>query len=122
MAFLSHIPTYDTSSRNDSTDNLVIQNPITDTNKTDNKPANTIYRYKFREEFVGELYKFSKIHQYDHRKDFKEACEHIISMSFGPDDKMSNAILVVPGIDFKSISGVSFGVTSSLANASGSVL
>ena len=58
----------------------------------------------------------------DFYKDFKEACEHIISMSFGPDDKMSNAILVVPGIDFKSISGVSFGVTSSLANASGSVL
>lgn len=34
---------------------------------------NTIYRYKFRNEFVDELYKFSKIHQYDHRKDFKEA-------------------------------------------------
>ena len=34
---------------------------------------NTIYRYKFRSEFVDELYKFSKIHQYDHRKDFKEA-------------------------------------------------
>ena len=32
-----------------------------------------IYRYKFIEEFTGELYKFSKIHQYDHRKDFKEA-------------------------------------------------
>ena len=32
-----------------------------------------IYRYKFIEEFTNELYKFSKIHQYDHRKDFKEA-------------------------------------------------
>lgn len=32
-----------------------------------------IYRYKFTEEFTGELYQFSKIHQYDHRKDFKEA-------------------------------------------------
>ena len=34
-----------------------------------------IYRYKFNDEFTTELYKFSKIHQYDHRKDFKEAWE-----------------------------------------------
>jgi len=34
-----------------------------------------IYRYKFSVEFVEELYKFSKIHQYDHRKDFKDAWE-----------------------------------------------
>jgi hypothetical protein len=32
-----------------------------------------IFRYKFTEEFMEELYKFSKIHQYDERKDFKEA-------------------------------------------------
>ncbi len=32
-----------------------------------------IYRYKFTEEFTNEMYKFSKIHQYDHRNDFKEA-------------------------------------------------
>lgn len=32
-----------------------------------------IYRFKFTEEFMVELYKFSKIHQYDERKDFKEA-------------------------------------------------
>lgn len=32
-----------------------------------------IYRYKFTDEFTNEMYKFSKIHQYDHRKDFKEA-------------------------------------------------
>ena len=32
-----------------------------------------IFRYKFTEEFMGELYKFSKIHQYDERNDFKEA-------------------------------------------------
>jgi hypothetical protein len=73
MAFLSHIPTYDVRSRTDDTSNLVPMNPMVDTIQPDNKPANTIYRYKFREEFVGELYKFSKIHQYDHRKDFKEA-------------------------------------------------
>ena len=32
-----------------------------------------IYRYKFTDNFTQELYKFSKIHQYDHRKDFKDA-------------------------------------------------
>jgi hypothetical protein len=40
----------------------------------DNNETNvSIYRYKFTDEFTQELYKFSKIHQYDHRKDFKEA-------------------------------------------------
>ena len=34
---------------------------------------NLIYRYKFTDDFTSELFKFSKIHQYDHRKDFKEA-------------------------------------------------
>jgi len=34
-----------------------------------------IYRYKFTQEFMDELYKFSKIHQYDDRKSFKEAWE-----------------------------------------------
>ena len=38
-----------------------------------NKTNINIYRFKFTDEFTGELYKFSKIHQYDHRKDFKEA-------------------------------------------------
>ena len=33
----------------------------------------TIYRFKFTEEFMEDLHDFSKIHQYDHRKDFKEA-------------------------------------------------
>jgi hypothetical protein len=32
-----------------------------------------IYRYKFTEDFMEELYKFSKIHQYDDRTDFKDA-------------------------------------------------
>jgi hypothetical protein len=35
----------------------------------------TIFRYKFDAGFVSDLYVFSKIHQYDHRKDFKEAWE-----------------------------------------------
>lgn len=32
-----------------------------------------IFRYKFDEEFTKHLYKFSKIHQYDHRTEFKES-------------------------------------------------
>jgi hypothetical protein len=40
--------------------------------KNDNFNVN-IYRYKFTEEFTNELFKFSKIHQYDDRKVFKEA-------------------------------------------------
>jgi hypothetical protein len=35
--------------------------------------AINIYRYKFTDDFVSNLFQFSKIHQYDHRKDFKEA-------------------------------------------------
>ncbi len=34
---------------------------------------NIIYRFKFTNEFMNELNKFSKIHQYDKRVDFKEA-------------------------------------------------
>lgn len=33
----------------------------------------SIFRYKFTDDFTNEMYKFSKVHQYDHRKDFKEA-------------------------------------------------
>lgn len=33
----------------------------------------TIYNYKLNEQFITELFKFSKIHQYDSQKDFKEA-------------------------------------------------
>ncbi len=48
-------------------------------NKTDNENNDNInigiYRYKFTNEFTNELFKFSKIHQYDDRKVFKEAWE-----------------------------------------------
>ena len=32
-----------------------------------------IFRYKFDDKFTGPLYQFSKIHQHDHRNDFKAA-------------------------------------------------
>jgi len=39
----------------------------------DNEFNINIFRYKFSNEFIQPLHQFSKIHQYDHRKDFKEA-------------------------------------------------
>ena len=55
----------------------------TDTNSTITEEVNdgpnnynntlNIYRYKFTNEFTEELFKFSKVHQYDHRHDFKDA-------------------------------------------------
>jgi hypothetical protein len=41
--------------------------------ETDNELPILIYRFKFTEVFMEQLYNFSKIHQYDERKDFKEA-------------------------------------------------
>lgn len=35
-----------------------------------------IYRFKFTQNFMDEMYKFSKVHQYDDRKSFKEAWEN----------------------------------------------
>jgi hypothetical protein len=71
--------------------NCVTTNNRADTDTLENTSANlengeknfegiddnniNIYRYKFTNEFTDELFKFSKIHQYDHRKDFKEAWE-----------------------------------------------
>lgn len=45
----------------------------TDKAYPDNNQTINIFRYKFSQDFVDELYKFSKIHQYDARTDFKEA-------------------------------------------------
>jgi hypothetical protein len=44
-----------------------------DSSEPNKKINSTIFLFKFTEDFMEDLYKFSKIHQYDHRKDFKEA-------------------------------------------------
>jgi len=45
-----------------------------DENRIDDNDINIhIYRFKFMNDLNEELYKFAKIHQYDHRKVFKEA-------------------------------------------------
>jgi hypothetical protein len=41
--------------------------------QNDDATMTNIYRYKFTEDFMADLFTFSKVHQYDHRKDFKEA-------------------------------------------------
>ena len=67
---------------NNSRTNYIRIDTLSDTKESENNynKVNTfengdinIYRYKFTNEFTCELFTFSKIHQYDHRKDFKEA-------------------------------------------------
>ena len=53
-------------------------NNMNNMNEEDRKNELTIFRYKLDEKFISELYQFSKIHQYDHRKDFKEAWKNWI--------------------------------------------
>ena len=57
----------DSENANDSKDKI---------NDNDNLNTAFIYRFKFTQSFMDELYKFSKIHQYDDRKSFKEAWEN----------------------------------------------
>jgi len=61
----SRIDTLSNTERNENNNNKI--------DKSKNNVNVNIFRYKFTDEFTGELFKFSKIHQYDHRKDFKEA-------------------------------------------------
>lgn len=48
-------------------------NPRTIKSKNNQMQEQHIYRYEFNKEFMIELYNFSKIHQYDDRKEFKSA-------------------------------------------------
>jgi len=61
----SRIDTLSNTERNENNNNKI--------DKSKNNVNVNIFRYKFTDDFTGELFKFSKIHQYDHRKDFKEA-------------------------------------------------
>ena len=65
-------PSEERNSEFDNSDENIIRKNI---DNTKNNTKISIYRYKFTNEFIEELYKFSKIHQYDHRKDFKDAWE-----------------------------------------------
>ncbi len=70
----------DIINNNESIKELIERNEIAireamESNEMNERRENqyAIFRFKFTEEFMEELYKFSKIHQYDERKDFKEA-------------------------------------------------
>lgn len=68
----------------DLCDNVNTEYKSTDAkSKNIDKIEKNIYRYKFTEELTNELYNFSKIHQYDHRKDFKEAWDNWIEENEG---------------------------------------
>lgn len=64
----------DSSLGPDNTENRRDDNILSKETSDTNLPS-VIYRFKFTEDFMQELYQFSKIHQYDERKDFKEAWE-----------------------------------------------
>ena len=68
----------DNNGRDVNTDDKfeVVQGNKNDDTENDEKRKDVnvnIYRYKFDEKFTVELFNFAKIHQYDQRKDFKEA-------------------------------------------------
>lgn len=63
----------DTFSNSDNIDYINKKSIINENNNIDINKNINIYRFKFTSEFTNELYSFSKVHQYDHRKDFKEA-------------------------------------------------
>ena len=50
-----------------------IEQPKTEEINKKNKQNINIFRYKFTEDFTEEMYKFSKVREYDNRKDYKES-------------------------------------------------
>jgi len=71
-AVSSRFDTFSDTERSAKTDNKNNESSESYINESINQNIN-IFRYKFTDDFTSELFKFSKIHQYDHRKDFKEA-------------------------------------------------
>lgn len=57
-----------------------------------------IFRYKFSDDFTQPLYQFSKIHQYDHRKDFKEAWNNWIEEN---EDLVNKEVRRLIELDYK---------------------
>jgi hypothetical protein len=61
------------SDKFDSSTNNISSETIHEKNYDINNKNVNIYRYKFTHQFIDDLLRFSKIHQYDNKKDFKEA-------------------------------------------------
>lgn len=65
---------YIRNSTNNGTNNGTNKENYNSDNENDSiRITTSIYRYKFTQDFMDELYKFSKIHQFDDRHAFKEA-------------------------------------------------
>ena len=65
--------------------------------KHDKKSDAMIYRYKFTQEFMDHLYQFSKIHQYDDRKVFKDSWDIFKEDS---DDIISSEMRRLEGLNY----------------------
>ena len=77
---------------NDKIKNNSESNSVHEVNDETNININ-IYRYKFTNEFTEELFKFSKVHQYDDRHIFKEAwCEWLKNNSEIVDEEIRRLI------------------------------
>jgi len=71
---LLHIPDNINTNIIDNEERRLSQDDDCESPRSNNDSINvSIFRYKFTDDFTNEMYKFSKVHQYDHRKDFKEA-------------------------------------------------
>ena len=68
-----------------------------DSNKLDSSSV-SIFRYKFTEEFMIELYNFSKIHQYDDRKTFKDSWNTWVEEN---EDVIQSEINRLTNLDYK---------------------
>lgn len=77
--------------------NFVEETRIDRENEKDDLNIN-IFRYKFDNDFINPLYQFSKIHQYDHRKDFKEAWKIWIEEN---DDLVCKEVKRLSELDYK---------------------
>jgi hypothetical protein len=69
-----------------------------DSENADNYKNALIYRFKFTQEFMDELFQFSKVHQYDDRHSFKEAWKQ---WSEANENLVSSEIRRLTNLDYK---------------------
>jgi hypothetical protein len=69
-----------------------------DSENADNYKNTLIYRFKFTQEFMDELFHFSKVHQYDDRHSFKEAWKNWSEVN---ENLVSSEIRRLTNLDYK---------------------
>lgn len=75
-----------------------INRDIIDDEQSSDPTKINIYRYKFTIEFMEKLYQFSKIHQYDDRRVFKEEWENWIDDN---DDSVSQEVCRLENLGYE---------------------